>query len=243
MAQSARSLGATLSQAAALLVRNPIIFLPGIVVALLGAAARHGLQALLQSVIFVGTNGNANVGYAQLTFASIALTTLSLLLSLVQMAFVVGMAAAAWRTKHASLRDGARELRERWLSILALILALFLIGLVAAPLAPLTFGLTLLLFMLTCIYAIPATALGGRDAVAGIVESASLAFENFGPTLAVVVLIIVVSVIAGFLATLLSAWLPGLGGVFSTLAEQLSVTYAFTVIVGEYLALRHAPTS
>ena len=243
MTQSIRDLENTFVRSAGLLWRNPIVLVPGLVLALINAGLGMGLRALAQSYVLFGPTGNANIGYARSIGLAILAALLSLLISLVQMLFVTGMAMAAWRKTRASLRDGFEMLSRRWLQMIGLLAALFALGVCAAPLAPFTFGISLIAYIFFCLYAVPAVTIGLHDPIASIVESGQLALENAWPTLAVVGLFFGIAFLTGLLSALFSATPPLVRGIFDALLEQLTVCYVVFVVVGEYLKLRHTQES
>jgi hypothetical protein len=222
MTQSLRDLESTFARAWMLLMRNPVIVLPGIVAAALQTAASIALQAVSDIVLLVGL-----------------LVTVTLAISLAQLAYTTGMAGAAWRHDRTSLRDGWEALAHRLWPAAGAAALLLVIGFCAAALAPFTFGITLLVYAVFFIYTMAAAIIGERPPIAGIFESASMALANVLPTLAVVALIAVTAALGGWLG-----WLVGrvseLGGALATgLIGQVVVSYASLVVAGEYLKLTH----
>ncbi|HTX59352.1 MAG TPA: hypothetical protein VMH02_06690, partial [Verrucomicrobiae bacterium] len=175
--------------------------------------------------------------------AAIAAVALAMLLLICEMAYVTGMAGAAWKHGTASLRDGWEAFERRGSEILVAIVLLFAIGLVAALLAPVTLLLSGAAYAALTIYTLAAVIIGERSALAGIAESFALAWENLWPTLAVVALVVAIAAAGGWLG----GWLGGLAGRASPLlaglvaavAQQIVVAYATLVVVGEYLKLRN----
>ncbi len=239
MTQSIRDLENTFLRAAKLLVRNPIVLLPGILLAVVNGALDMGLHALTDSFVLFGPGGNANIGYARSVAVTILAALISLFVSLIQMLFVTGMATAAWQRSQATLRDGFAMLSHRWLPLLGLMAAMFTLGLIAAPLAPFTFGVSLVAYIFFCLYAVPAVTLGNHAPIQALFESAQIALENAWPTLAVVLLLFVIAAITGGISGLFAAVSPIVGKTVEAILEQLTVCYVVFVVVGEYLKLRH----
>ncbi len=226
MTQSARDLENTFAHALTLLVRNPVILVPGIVVGALGAALELWFRALDESQ----------------TLLLLVIALLMLALAVAQMAYVTGMAAAAWRDERTHLRDGALALARRFVPAISAALLLVLLGFCAAVLAAATFGVTLIVYALLFIYTMSAVVIGERRPIAGLVESAGMSLRNFLPTLAVVALIVVIAVAAGWLGSLLAHLSDLAGWLLAGLLQQVIVAYASLVVVGEYLKLTAAST-
>jgi hypothetical protein len=223
MTQSVRDLERTFARAWALLIRNPVMLVPGIVAGALQTAASIASQALSDEFLVVGF-----------------LVTGTLAISLVQMAYVTGMAGAAWKHDRTGLRDGWEAFSHRFWPAAGAAVLLLVIGFCAAALAPTTFGVTLLAYALFFIYTMAAVVIGERPPIAGIVESASTALANVWPTLAVVALIAVIAAVGGWLGSLAGHVSDVGGALLEGLITQIVVAYASLVIAGEYLKLTHA---
>ncbi|HTU70373.1 MAG TPA: hypothetical protein VMF11_08615 [Candidatus Baltobacteraceae bacterium] len=209
-----------------LLVRNPVILVPGIVIGGISAGAEFGLDALPMDR----------------WVADFALFIVTLALALAQMAYVTGMAGAAWRGGIATLRDGWEALKARTASVAGAAALLLIIGFCAATLAPATFAVTLLAYALFFIYTMAAVVIGGRSPVAALVESASTALANVLPTLGVVALIVVIAIAGGALGSLAGRFSQLAGWLVAGLLQQVIVAYASLVVAGEYLQLTKRPT-
>ena len=225
MTQSARDLESTFARAWTLLMRNPVMLVPGIVIGGLQTAASIAAQALTDELLLLG-----------------ALVTATLALSLVQMAYVTGMAGAAWRHEHTRLGDGWSALAHRWTSVLAALLLLLVIGFCASALAVPTFGVTLIVYAVFFIYTLAAVVIGERPPIAGIVESASTALANLLPTVGVVALIAIIAAAGGWLGSLAGRVSDLAGWLVTGVLQQVVVAYASLVIAGEYLKLTRAET-
>ncbi|HUA09503.1 MAG TPA: hypothetical protein VMA98_09535 [Candidatus Acidoferrales bacterium] len=204
-----------------LLVRNPVIVLPGIIVGAAAAAAEFALVALaLPDWMLTG-----------------ALFLVALVLALAQMAYVTGMAGAAWRHGRTGLRDGWDALTHRGFAAAGAGALLVLIGFCAAVLTPATLGITLLAYAVFFIYTMAAVVIGERAPIAGIVESASTALANIMPTIGIVALIAVIAALGGWLGSLAGRLSEVGGALVAGLLQQVIVAYASLVVAGEYLKL------
>jgi hypothetical protein len=222
MTQSARDLENTFARAWTLLMRNPVILVPGIVAGGLQTVAGIALQALSDKLVLLGL-----------------LITVMLAISLAQMAYVTGMAGAAWRHERTSLGDGWNALAHRWAAVAGAVLLLVAIGFCATVLAPATFGVSLVACAVFFIYTLAAVVIGERPPIAGIVQSAGTALGNFMPTLAVVALIAVIATLGGWLGSLAGRVSDTGGWLVTGLLQQVIVAYSSLVIAGEYLKLTH----
>jgi hypothetical protein len=115
-----------------------------------------------------------------------------------------------------------------------------MIGLVAAALVVPTFGISMLAYMVFMIYTMPAVVVGDRPAQDALVDSIRLAAQNFGVTLALVVLIIILAVIGGAIGDA-AGRIPFLGEALSWILMEVVVAYVMLVVVGEYVKLRERP--
>jgi hypothetical protein len=216
-------LAGTFARAWSLLVRNPLIIMPALVVGIISAAIARVLA-------------DAGVLSWEVLLVPIVFVLLRLFSTLVAIAFTTGMSAAAWRSGHASLGDGAAALRSNGLRALGALILLMLLGLVAAGLIVPTFGFSVFVYLIFVLYTMPAALIGGRGAVESIIESLTLAWRSIGVTIAVVVLIIVLAIAGGALGDL-AARIPFLGEAVGWLVMEAVVAYATLVVVGEYLQL------
>ena len=219
-----------------LLTRNWIIIVPGIVVGLLvglvtdvlappvtygdptttGGVVSHGLASFVSSAI-VGVVGIAGFVITE--------------------CYTVGMAGAAWRSGTATLGDGASALRDDASNVLGAAIGLFVLGVIAVILAIPTLGISLLLFYLFMLYAIPSAVVGNRGGFAAIGESVAIARAKFGTTLIIGIVLAAISFVGGLVA-LVFAFAPLLGPIVSSIIEQIVVAFSSLVVVGEYLNLR-----
>ena len=223
-----------------LLRSNWIIVVPSLAVGIVSAVAAYALAA--SGALSWGFFGDMDAQGPQAfwMFAqTIVALGLRILGTLVAIAFTTGMAGAAWETGRTSLADGLDAFRRRGAQAAAALALLFVVGLGAAALVVPTFGISVLLYMVFILYTMPAVIVGGRDAIEGIVESIRTAAHNFGLTLAVVVLIVLLAA-AGGLAGDAAGRIPLLGELVGWLVMEAVVAYATLVVVGEYLKLSRA---
>ena len=222
MTQSARDLENTFARAWTLLRSNPVILVPGVVAGALQTVAGIALQALSDEVVLLSL-----------------LVIVTLAIALAQMAYVTGMAGAAWRHERTGLRDGWNALARRWAAIAGAVLLLVAIGFCASVLGPATFGVSLMAYAVFFIYTLAAVVIGQRPPIAGIVQSAATALANFVPTVAVVALIVVIAGLGGWLGSLAGRISDAGGWLVTGLLQQVIVAYSSLVVAGEYLKLTH----
>jgi hypothetical protein len=222
-----------------LLTRNWIIIVPGIVVGLIvgvvtdlvapphthgdptttGGVVSHGLVGVVGSVI-AGAVGIAGFVITE--------------------CYTVGMAGAAWARGTATLADGANAVRDDAANVLGAAVGLFVLGVVAVLLALPTIGISLLVFYLFMLYALPAAVVGGRGGFAAIAESFAITRAKFGTTLLIGIVLAVISLFGGLVA-LVFAFAPLLGPIVASVISQIVVAFSSLVLVGEYLNLRGNP--
>ena len=220
MTQSTRDLENTFARAWTLLRNNPVILVPGIVAGALQTIAGVALQALSDELLLLSL-----------------LITVMLAISLAQMAYVTGMAGAAWRRDRTTLADGWSALAQRWAAVAGAVLFLLAIGFCGSVLAPATFGVSLVAYAVFFIYTIAAVVIGERPPISGIVQSAGTALANFVPTVAVVALIAVIAGLGGWLGSLAGRISDAGGWLVTGLLQQVIIAYSSLVIAGEYLKL------
>jgi hypothetical protein len=220
-----------------LLQRNPVIIVPSIIVAIISAALEHALSVSgIASWGFFGNLDAQGAGAFWMFFGTIVELGIRILGALVAIAFTVGMAGAAWANGRATLADGLAALRRDGFQALLALGVLFLIGVAAAALVVPTFGLSVLVYMVFLLYTMPGVIVGGRSATEATIESIQLAARNFGVTLAVVLLIIVLAIAGGIAGDALGR-LPLLGTAIGWIVMEAFVAYAMLVVVGEYVRL------
>jgi hypothetical protein len=219
-----------------LLLRNPMMIAVCVLAGLASSASELLVDGAMSSFAISG-NGSRGALDAITIFTRILLFVAALIVSLVQMAYVTGMAGAAWRTGHATLADGWDALSHRILALAGAAVLLIAMGFCAAVLAPITFGITLLIYAVFFIYTIAAVVIGERPPIAGITQSASLALANMLPTIGIVLLVVAVSYAGAIVGHLISGLNRDAGWLVAALLQQVIVAYAALVVAGEYLTL------
>jgi hypothetical protein len=242
MTQSVRDLENTFARAFVLLVRNWTIVVPGIVLGAIGFALGFAILAIAGASAIGGVSGNETPSTVPEELMSILAAVVAVILALVtlicEMAYVTGMAGAAWKTGEAYLRDGYQAFEGRGTQIFFAIVLLSAAGFVAALLAPVTLLISAAAYAVFSIYTMAAVIIGNRSALQAIAESCRLAWKNILPTLAVVALVVLVAAAGGWVGNVLGRLVPVAGGLIQALVQQIVVAYAALVIVGEYLKLR-----
>lgn len=231
------SVSRTLLRALNLLRANPVIIVPSILLGIASAAiatvlSEHGF---LSWAFFSDMNAQGPNAF-WLFFGTIVAMSLRIVAAVAAIAFTTGMAAAAWRRGRANVSDGAAAFRRNGVQAFAALVLLTLVGLVAAALLVPTFGLSVLLYMIFFLYAMPAVLAGNRGAYDGLVESMGMAWRSFGVTAVVVLLIVALAIAGGKLGDLV-AGLPFAGQLLGWVVMEAVVAYATLVVVGEYLQL------
>jgi hypothetical protein len=235
---SSEELGSTFGRAWRLLAHNWILIVPGIVIGIVTALVVWILGAFgLATTVGFSTLGYGGAGSAAALLSAIVLGIVAVLAIILNVAYTTGMAGAAWRTGIATFADGSEAFRLDAASILVAVVLLAVIGIIAAALAPFTFGLSMLAFAIFFLYTFASVIVGQRSGVDAIGESCRIAARNFGMTLAVVILLFIAFLIAGWLQNLLQH-VRVIGWIVGYIIEQVVVAYATLVVVGEYIKLR-----
>lgn len=242
MTQSVRDLENTFARAFVLLVRNWTIVVPGIVLGAIGFGLGFAILAIAGASAIGGVSGNDAAATVPEELMSILAAVVAVILALVtlicEMAYVTGMAGAAWKTGEAYLRDGYQAFEGRGTQIFVAIVLLSAAGFIAALLAPITLLLSAAAYAVFSIYTMAAVIIGNRTAFEAIAESCRLAWTNILPTLAVVALVVAVALAGGWIGNTLGHLVPIVSGLLEAFVQQIVVAYATLVIVGEYLKLR-----
>ena len=239
-----RDVGNTFSRAWQLLTSNWIIIVPGIVIAIVFGILTAVLVAAATPHVVYDANGMptgaTSVGGS---FWALALTPiLAIIATILSITYTTGMAGAAWARGTTTLLDGYDAFREDAGHVLMAMIILLVVGIVAAILAPFTLGLSVLAFLLFFIYTMAAAVVGNRPGMEAVTESFQMVIRAFGTTLVIVLLIFVISIIAGIIGVALH-FIPFIGPVIGQILEQIVVAFSTLVIVGEYLKLRAPATS
>ncbi len=241
MTQSVRDFENTFAHAWYLLVHNWVIIVPGLVLGLIGGAISFLVMLAIYGSVLISGAATADVTQVTQTIVAVAFTIISLLASIVQMAYVTGMAGSAWRHERTTLADGWYAFSHRSIQTTIAVLLLFAIGVCAAALAPITFMVTLVAYIIFFIYTMASVVIGGREAVAAIAESCRLALANFWPTLGIVALIVLIALAGGWIGSFVGDHVQWAGGIVAGVLQQIIVAYASLVVAGEYLKLSKRP--
>ncbi len=222
-----------------LLTRNWIIIVPGIVVGLLVGLVSDVVAPPATYGDPATTGGVVSHGLANAAGGLIA-SVVGIAGFVITECFTVGMAGAAWRRGTTTLGDGASALREDASNVLVAAVGLFVLGVVAVLLAIPTLAISLLVYYLFMLYAIPSAVVGNRGGFAAIGESIAITRAKFGTTLIIGIVLAAISFI-GTIVALIFAFAPLLGPIVSSIISQIVVAFSSLVVVGEYLALRGRP--
>jgi hypothetical protein len=240
--KQARDLENTFARAFELMVRNWTIILVPIACGILGGMLEFAFSVVVLGSYTISGNGSPDALYAIHDLADIAVLVVSAFVSVVEMAFVTGMAGSAWLHGRATLADGSRALARRLGATIGASLILFAIAICAATLAPVTFYVTVVVFVVLCIYTMASVIIGEHGATDAIAESCRLALANVAPTIGVVALVVLIA-LAGALAGFLIGGLSELAGwLVAGVLQQIIVAYASLVIAGEYVKLSGGQT-
>jgi hypothetical protein len=218
--------GKIFARAASLLVRNPAIVVPGIVVGCLAALVQFALEPDPLAALDASMWTRLLQAVAQIVAA------------IVSIAYTTGMADAAWQTGRARFGDGTRAFRRDGGHVFVAMLVLFALGFGAALLAPFSFGLSLVAYIFFFIYTMAAAVVGERPGFVAVRESIEIAFRRPLPTLLTVLGVLLIAFAMGAVATLLAV-APLIGPLVAALVIQTVIAYVVLVIVGEYRALRN----
>jgi hypothetical protein len=215
-----------------LLTKNWILIVPGIIVGLVLGVV-HALFAPSASA-YSDAPGLARAGSA------LVVGIISIAAFIITQCYTAGMAGAAWQRGTTTLEDGASSLREDAGNVFVAAIGLFVVGIIAAALAPFTLGLSLLLYYVFFIYTIAAAVVGNRPGFDALSESFRIARARFGPTLIIAILLFLIFIVGAIIGGALG-FAPLIGPIVQEVIDQIVVAYATLVVVGEYLNLRGAP--
>jgi hypothetical protein len=154
--------------------------------------------------------------------------------------YTVGMAGAAWLRGRARFGDGATALRDDAGNVLGTALGLFVLGVIAAVLAIPTLAISLVVFYLFMLYAMPSAVVGNHGGLSAIRESVAITRAKFGTTLIIGLVLGAIWALATVVA-LIFAFAPLLGPIVSAVIAQSVVAFSSLIVVGEYLNLRGTP--
>jgi hypothetical protein len=230
-AETAGGLSNIFSESWRLLVHNPAIVLPGI---LIGFA-----KSLLEVAISPGLEG----GTAQHVATIVLGYVIQLVATIASIAFTTGMAAAAWERGTGTFGDGWSALTRDGGRVAVAFLGVLLLGGIAGILIAYTYGLSAIAFGFFCLYVMASAVVGERNGLAAIRESWTIAYERVVQTLGIAFGLFVIFLAVGIAAEAV-ALVQGVGAlpaaILATLLIGATLAYASLVIVGEYLVYRRA---
>jgi len=220
-----------------LLVKNKQILVPGLIIGLLTGI----ISGLLGSTFGMADASDPTAipaaGAVSRGFAAATLGAVAILASLLNNAYTIGMAGAAWQKGFTTYADGAAAFRNDGGRLFVAIVLLFVIEVV---LAVVTLGVGALIFEFFALYVFAAVVVGSDAFGRALRESFAIATRRFVPTLIIVVALFLISLVVG-LVTLPLRFIPLLGPIVVAVIVQAVVSYINLVIVGEYLNARNAP--
>ncbi len=225
-----------LSRSWQLLTRNWIIIVPGIVIGLVVGI----IDDILAPPATYGDPATTGVAVAHAVggvVSSLIAVVVGIAGFVATQCYTVGMAGAAWERGRTTLADGAAALRDDATNVLTTAFGTLVLGFLAALLALPTLFVSVIVFYLFLLFAIPAAIVGNRRGFSAIGESISIARHRF---LTVLIIGIVIGVIAalGTGISLVFAFAPLLGPIVAAIISQIVVAFSSLVLVGEYLNLR-----
>jgi hypothetical protein len=223
-----------------LLTRNWIIIVPGIVIGLIVGVVSDLLvppQTYGDPSTTSGTVAHSLAGIVSSSIVSVV----SIAGFVITQCYTVGMAGAAWARGRTTIGDGASALREDAGHVFVAAIGLFLLGVVAVILIPFTLFLSLFIYYLFMLYAIPAAVVGNLPGMKAIGESVAIARAKFGTTLLIGIVLGAIALLGNVIA-LVFAFAPLLGPIISAVISEIVVAFSSLVLVGEYLNLRGTTT-
>ena len=211
------------------LVHNPVLAVPGVVIAF--------LKTVVQWLVVPAPGATPGEQVVGVVLGDIV----QLLFTIAALAFTTGIAAAVWQRGKGTLADGWSPFMREDGQVFVALVGLLLIGAGAAFLVPFTLGLSAIAFGFFCLYVLPAAVVGERRGFAAIRESWGIAYDRVLPTLGIVIGLFVIFLVAGIIVEifrLAPAIGPFPGAVAGALLAGVTIAYASLVIMGEYLASR-----
>jgi MFS family permease len=238
MTSAGADLEGTFQRAWALLIKNFVIVVPGLVLGLAAGllVAVVVLFGIVAALAGIAAGGNTFAVSSAVITAIVAFLVV-LAMAIVQTAFITGMAGAAWATGTTTLSDGWNALRQRGVQIFYMMLLMFAIGCAALILAPVTLLLSLFAYVIFFIYVSSSVIIGGCDAREALADSCRLAARNFWPTTGLAALVVCVSLVGAVVGSEIGHVQPFLGSLTAIVVQQAVLAYATLAIVGEYLKL------
>jgi hypothetical protein len=219
-----------------LLTRNWVIIVPGIVVGLIVGVVNDLLVPPQTYADPTTTSGILSHNVASAVGGMIA-GFVGIAGFVITQCYTVGMAGGAWARGVTSLGDGAAALRDDANNVLVTAIGLFVLGVLAVILALPTIGISLIIYYLFMLYAMPSAVVGNHGGFSAIGESIAITRAKFGTTLILGIVLGVIAALGGVVA-LIFAFAPLLGPVVAAVISQIVVAFSSLVVVGEYLNLR-----
>ncbi len=218
------------SRAFALLIANPVVLLPALVVGVLAGLAAG---AVAPPVAPIDTSDPTSLVAAQAGtryLGSVVVYGATLLAAIAINALTIGMAGSAWDDYRTSLADFASSLRAHGARLIATVIVYAAIQTV---LTVLTFGVGGLVFGFFGLYVFAAVVLGKQTFAGALRESVRITAVRFATSLTVVVLLFAVAIIVSVGAAVIP-FPPRVGAAAATVLVALLTGYANLVIAGEY---------
>jgi len=224
-----QSVGHVFSRSWTLLTNNWVLLIPGLIIGI--------VSGIVVTLLTPGADAQTAPGVLGQLALGVLAGIIALVAQIATTAYTTGMAGGAWATGKTSLTEGRRAFARDGVNVFIAIVGLGLLGIVAVLLSPVTLFLSMLAYYLLTLYTMASAVVGERPGLRALRESFSIAIERFFPTLLIAVLLGVVYVLVGLLASLIS-FAPFVGPIVSAVIVQGVTAYATLVIVGEYLELR-----
>jgi hypothetical protein len=220
----------------ALLVANPVIVLPALVIGVLAGLAGG---AVAPPAAPIDTSDPTSLVAAQAGaryLGTVVVFGAMLFAGVLIDALTIGMAGAAWERGRTGLADLAVSLRASGARLVATVIVY---AVAQAVLTVLTFGLGGLVFGFFALYVFAGVALGGRSFATALRESVALTGRRFASSLTLVVLLFAVAIVLSVGAAVIP-FPPRVGALAAVVAVALLRAYANLVIAGEYRSAQGA---
>jgi hypothetical protein len=218
------------SRAFALLIANPIVLLPALII---GVFAGLAGGSIAPPAAPVDTSDPTSLVAAQAGtryLGTVIVFGATLLAGVLIDALTIGMAGAAWDRGRTGLADLGASLRANGPRLAATVIVY---ALAQAVLTVLTFGLGGLVFGFFALYVFAGVALGDRTFATALRESVAITGRRFASSLTLVVLLFAVAIVLSVGAAVIP-FPPHVGALAAVVAIALLRAYANLVIAGEY---------
>ncbi len=218
---------AIFGRAITLFVRNLAIVVPGFIAA--------GLVAFAEIVI---RPAGPSASDLQIFVTHTAVLLVKIATTVLAIAITTGMADAAWRTGRATFTDGVIAFKREGGHVFVAVLAMLVLGLLAALAAQITLNVSLVVYAYCCVYVMPSAVVGERPGFVAIAESTSIAFARPIATFVILAGVSVLAIAVASGADLIAS-APYVGSIIGSLLIQAIIAYATLILVGEYRIARH----